>query len=72
METHRRTFLKAITWQTLGVVTMTLLALPHTSSLVAALTVATSSCALGFVTFFIHERLWSRVAWGRSSENMRS
>ncbi|GAA0778284.1 DUF2061 domain-containing protein [Roseibium denhamense] len=64
MDTAKRTLLKSITWQTLGVVTMTAIAFPHTGSLLAALTVATSSCALGFVTFFLHERLWSRVAWG--------
>ncbi|QDG79028.1 DUF2061 domain-containing protein [Labrenzia sp. PHM005] len=71
METQKRTLLKAITWQSLGVLTMTLLALPHTGSLAAAMTVATSSCALGFITFFVHERLWSRVSWGTAHSAQR-
>ncbi len=67
METARRTFVKSITWQAMGIVTMTGLSYPHTGSVIGALSLATSASLTGFFCFFLHERLWSRVHWGRIS-----
>ena len=64
--------MKCVTWQALGVVTMTALSYPHTDSLAAAITLAVSSCSLGFVTFFLHERLWSRIRWGMTHPRERA
>ncbi|WP_208999221.1 DUF2061 domain-containing protein [Roseibium sediminis] len=63
--------MKCVTWQALGVLTMTALSYPHTGSLAAAVTLAVSSCSLGFVTFFLHERVWSRIRWGMSLPSER-
>ncbi|WP_417671904.1 DUF2061 domain-containing protein [Roseibium sp.] len=65
METARRTLVKSITWQLMGIVTMTLLSYPHTRSLVEAMSLAASASLTGFFCFFLHERIWSRVRWGR-------
>ncbi|WP_168156959.1 DUF2061 domain-containing protein [Roseibium sp. TrichSKD4] len=72
METSKRTLLKSVTWQGVGVFTMTILSYPHTGSVVAAITLAVSSCSLGFVTFFLHERLWNHVSWGMTHPSERT
>ncbi len=64
MDSNLRTILKAVTWQTLGLLTTTLLAWLQTGSVISALTFALSTSATGFAFFFIHERVWSRVSWG--------
>jgi len=67
MDSTRRIILKAITWQILGVITMTALSYPHTGSLTIALTLSVSTSAAGFVSFLVHERIWNSVRWGRKA-----
>jgi uncharacterized membrane protein len=64
METRTRTMLKSLTWQMLGIVTMTALGYSQIGSLSGALSIAFSASAMGFVFFFVHERVWSRIGWG--------
>jgi len=64
-ETHIRTIVKAVTWQLLGLVTMTLIALAVTGDLTASGGLAIVSALTGFVCFILHERVWARVRWGR-------
>lgn len=65
MDTTSRTVLKALTWQALGIVTMTALGYPHTGSVLSALTLAVSASASGFVFYLLHEKIWNAVRWGR-------
>ena len=65
MESPARSIVKAITWQLLGLVTMTALAWLATGSLAAAGGLAISGALSGFVCFILHERLWARISWGR-------
>lgn len=67
MDTRKRTILKALTWQGLGLFTMTAMGLIYTGSLTSGATLALSSMALGFVFFLIHERIWNAIGWGRSN-----
>lgn len=71
MDTTARTIAKAVSWQLLGIVTMAALSYPHTGSLIAALSLAASASASGFVFFLVHERLWNAVRWGRAVERSR-
>jgi uncharacterized membrane protein len=65
MESRIRTLLKALTWQVLGLLTMTAIGLVHTGSITAGMSLAASSMVVGFVCFLIHERIWNAVRWGR-------
>lgn len=67
METRSRTIVKATSWQLLGLVSMGGLAWLQTGSISGAFSFALSAAAIGFVCFFLHERLWARVSWGRRS-----
>ena len=65
METPRRTLAKAITWQTLGLFTMTVIGFIFTGSVSAGGSLAIASALTGVVCYMIHERVWTRVSWGR-------
>ncbi len=65
MDTTQRIIIKAISWQGLGIVTMTGLGYLQSGSLPDALTLAVSASASGFACFFVHEKIWNAVAWGR-------
>jgi uncharacterized membrane protein len=66
METNKRTLIKAITWQALGFGLMTLINFFYMGNLAQGLGLSAVLTLVGLVTYFLHERLWATVAWGRS------
>lgn len=68
MDTKTRTMAKALTWQILGLISMTLVGYLFTHSLAASGGIAFASALTGFVFYCFHERAWSRVRWGRMTD----
>ncbi|MGB0504959.1 MAG: DUF2061 domain-containing protein [Pikeienuella sp.] len=68
METTLRTTFKAVTWQTTGLLGTSGIGYYLTGSLTTAGSFAVTSAALGFVMYFVHEKLWSKIGWGRKRE----
>jgi len=66
MDKTYRMIIKAVTWQALGIFTMTALSYVHTGSLAGSLSIAFNSSASGFVFFRLHENIWGTVRWGRA------
>lgn len=71
MESPARSIAKAITWQLLGLITMTLLAWVVTGSLTSAGGLALGAAATGFFCFILHERAWARIRWGTHTKQQR-
>lgn len=67
MDTHRRTLAKVITYQLSGLVVMTVIGAIFTGSAGAGGALALVSAVIGSMSYFLHERVWALVAWGRSS-----
>ena len=65
MDLPVRTLVKALTWQALGFVSMTLIGYLFTGSLQQGSGIALAACLAGFVAYLLHERLWNAVRWGR-------
>lgn len=68
METTLRTLAKTATWQISGLIAMAAITYAVTGSLAEGGTVAVICTITGTVSYVIHERLWSRVRWGRVAE----
>ncbi len=66
-ESRARTFAKSLSWQATGFVAMTALTWAVTGSWTEGSVVAGLGAALGFVSYFLHERAWARVGWGRQA-----
>ena len=65
MDTGKRTFVKTIIWQILGLLTMSLVGFAITGSLISGGALALANTGVGVVTYITYERIWSKINWGR-------
>lgn len=66
METRRRSIVKAVIWNVLGLATMTLVGLVATGSVKAGGMMALVNTCIGFTVYLFYERAWAKISWGRS------
>lgn len=64
MENNQRTWAKALTWQTSGLIIMTGVNYLFLGSLQQSMGLSALLTGMGLITYVIHERLWARVRWG--------
>lgn len=65
MERHRRSIAKAVSWRIIATLTTMLLVFVFTGELVLTLGVGALDISLKMVFYYVHERAWNRVVWGR-------
>ncbi len=65
METSKRTLVKTVIWQIVGLISMSLVGFGITGSLVASGALALANTGVGIITYITYERIWSRINWGR-------
>ena len=65
METARRTLVKAVLWNALGLVVMGVVGLVMTGSVALGGAMAVLNTAIGLACNIVYERIWSRIRWGR-------
>ncbi|QPM90099.1 DUF2061 domain-containing protein [Pseudooceanicola algae] len=65
METRARSIVKAGVWTGIGLVIMALVGVAFTGSLRLGGGMALVNAGLGMACYFLYERLWARVSWGR-------
>ena len=67
MDSTIRLFTKALTWQIAGLISMVLVGFFFTGSIAASSGIAIVGSVTGFVFYFVHEKAWAQIAWGRSA-----
>ncbi|WP_138933026.1 DUF2061 domain-containing protein [Roseovarius arcticus] len=65
MERPRRTLVKAIIWNISGLAIMSIVGYLVTGSAGAGGAMAVINTAIGLSLYFLYERIWSRITWGR-------
>lgn len=65
METRRRSVVKAVVWNAMGLAVMTLVGLIATGSAAVGGALALVNTAIGLTLYVIYERIWSGISWGR-------
>lgn len=65
MERPRRTLVKALIWNINGLFMMSLVGYIMTGSVGAGGAMAVINTAIGLSLYFLYERIWSRISWGR-------
>ncbi|MHA1127777.1 MAG: DUF2061 domain-containing protein [Alphaproteobacteria bacterium] len=65
METGKRTLVKTLIWQIVGLITMSLVGFAITGSIIAGGALALANTGVGIITYITYERIWSRINWGR-------
>ena len=66
-EHHRRSLAKAISWRITGTVDTFLISWLITGELALAGGIAATEVVTKIVLYWLHERAWNRVSWGRLS-----
>lgn len=66
METRRRSVVKAIVWNALGLAIMTMVGLLATGSAAVGGALALVNTAIGLTMYVIYERIWANISWGRN------
>lgn len=64
-ETHARSFLKAVSWRTLGTIDTFVISWFMTGRLELAGAIAGLEFATKIVWYYLHERVWAGIGWGR-------
>ena len=67
METKQRTLVKAIGWNLLGLMMMSLVGLAMTGSMALGGTLAVINTLIGLSCYVVYERVWARITWGRGN-----
>ncbi|WP_095590319.1 DUF2061 domain-containing protein [Actibacterium ureilyticum] len=67
METRKRTMVKAVLWNLIGLLAMLAVGFAATGSLALGGGMALVNTGLGFTLYILYERVWSRIAWGRDA-----
>lgn len=66
-DNHGRSFAKAITYRILGILWLSIISLLITGSIKETIAINGVYHILRIVDFFIHERLWGRISWGKNN-----
>lgn len=64
-ETHARSVLKAISWRTLGTVDTFVISWFMTGKVQVAGSIAILEVGTKVAWYYLHERIWAAIAWGR-------
>ena len=68
METNWRSIVKTVTWRLTGSSATFAVSYAIVCSFAVSSTIALVQLTLNTVLYYIHERIWSRIAWGQQNE----
>ncbi len=64
-ETHMRSIVKAVSYRVVIVISIFLITLFTTGKLASALQITGITAITGTILYYLHERVWARINWGR-------
>lgn len=64
-DTNSRSFVKAISWRIIASLTTFILAFIITGHLVLSAGIGLGDIIAKFILYFLHERAWDRISWGK-------
>jgi uncharacterized membrane protein len=69
VESHPRSFIKAVSWRTVGSIDTFVLSLIFSGSAKMAGAIAGTEVFTKITLFYFHERAWSLVRWGHRTDD---
>ncbi len=72
METRGRSLVKAVVWNVIGLIVMTVVGFIATGSFGTGGIMAVVNTVLGFITYLIYERVWAGIHWGRTGGTLHA
>lgn len=71
-EAHSRSLAKALNWRILGSIDTFLLSWLFTRSAKAVGAIAITEVLTKMVLYFVHERAWSSIRWGKRADHLQA
>ena len=68
MVSKKRSLAKSLTWRVIAVVSTLLIGYAMTGSWAFALSLTLVSNVINFVLYYLHERIWLQVSWGKGAK----
>ena len=68
MEQHKRSIAKSITWRIIAVLVTMIAIYLYNRDIKESLVVSLSANAVKMVLYYLHERFWNRIEYGRKQE----
>ena len=68
-ESHPRSFVKAVSWRTLGSIDTFILGFIFTADLKTAGSIAGTEVVTKILLYYFHERLWALIPWGHGQRD---
>ena len=65
MVSKKRSLAKSLTWRLVAVISTFIIGYVMTGSLSFAASLTVVSNLINFILYYVHERVWLKVAWGR-------
>ncbi|TPL02380.1 MULTISPECIES: DUF2061 domain-containing protein [unclassified Mesorhizobium] len=65
MDTHSRSFVKALSWRATGTIDTMIISLVVTGSIKLAATIGLTEVATKSLLYYLHERAWLKIPYGR-------
>jgi len=65
MISKRRSLAKSLTWRVIAIVSTLLIGYAMTGSWAFALSLTVVSNLINFVLYYVHERIWLGIDWGK-------
>lgn len=65
MITRRRSMAKSLTWRVIAIVSTFVVGFVMSGSLSFAASLTIFSNLVNFILYYLHERVWLKVEWGR-------
>jgi uncharacterized membrane protein len=62
----KRSLAKSLTWRIIAVISTFVIGYAMTGSLTFAASLTVVSNLINFILYYVHERVWLKVEWGRS------
>ena len=63
-ESKTRSLLKSATWRVIGITTGAAVVYIYTDNIGMSAAIAIWCNVIGFILYYVHERLWGKVKWG--------
>jgi uncharacterized membrane protein len=67
MDTHSRSFAKALSWRVTGTIDTMIISLVVTGSIKLAATIGLTEVVTKSLLYYFHERAWLRIPYGRKT-----
>ena len=65
VDSHGRALAKAVSWRAVGTLDTFILSMIFTGNAKFAVTIATAEALTKIALYYVHERVWRKVRWGR-------